>query len=175
MRRRLPVLLLLVSAASFSTLSAQAPREDRTTREVRHELLMLPRYGVFDHLAFEIEKGTVTLLGQVRTSILKSDAERVVKDVEGVENVVNQIELLPPSSTDDRIRLAAYRAVYRHDALETRYATQSIPPIHIIVKNGHVTLEGVVDSQMDKTVATMQARGVSGVFSVTDNLQVEKQ
>jgi hyperosmotically inducible periplasmic protein len=172
MRRLL--ILFVVFGASFSGLSAQAPRDDRTAREVRHELLMLPRYGVFDHLAFKVDKGTVTLLGQVRTGILKSEAERVVKDVEGVENVVNQIELLPPSTNDDRIRLDVYRAVYRHDALETRYAIQSIPPIHIIVKNGHVTLEGVVDSQMDKTIASMQAKSVSGVFSVTDNLRVEK-
>jgi hyperosmotically inducible protein len=171
MRRLL--LLAVILGALFPTLSAQGAREDRTTREVRHELLMLPRYGVFDHLAFKIEKGTVTLLGQVRTGILKSEAERVVKDVEGVENVVNQIELLPTSTNDDRIRLAVYRAIYRHDALETRYAVQSIPPIHIIVKNGNVTLEGVVDSKLDKTIASTQAHSVSGIFKVTDNLRVE--
>jgi hyperosmotically inducible periplasmic protein len=170
--RRLLVLVFLF-ATMATTVSAQRPREDRVTREVRHELLMLPRYGVFDHLAFKIDKGTVTLLGQVRTGILKSEAERVVKGVEGVESVVNQIELLPASTNDDRIRLQVYRAIYRHDALETRYAIQSIPPIHIIVKNGHVTLEGVVDSQLDKTIASTQARSVPGIFKVTDNLRVE--
>jgi hyperosmotically inducible periplasmic protein len=170
--RRLLVLVFVFAAMSM-TVSAQRPREDRVTREVRHELLMLPRYGVFDHLAFKIDKGAVTLLGQVRTGILKSEAERVVKEVEGVESVVNQIELLPASTNDDRIRLEVYRAIYRHDALETRYAIQSIPPIHIIVKNGQVTLEGVVDSQLDKTIASTQARSVPGIFKVTDNLRVE--
>jgi hyperosmotically inducible protein len=173
MRFRTLLLVVMALTVAVAGVSAQMPREDRTAREVRHELLMLPRYGVFDYLAFKVEKGTVTLLGQVRTGVLKSEAERAVKDVEGVETIVNNIELLPTSPHDDSIRLNAFRAIYRHDSLE-RYAIQAIPPIHIIVKNGHLTLEGVVDSLLDKTLAEAQARGVPEVFSVTDNLKVEQ-
>lgn len=154
-------------------VAAQSTPESRTTRAVRRELLLLPRFGIFDHLAFKLEKGTVTLLGQVRTGQLKNDAERAVKEIEGVETVVNNIEVLPTSPHDDSIRLAVFRAIYRHEALE-RYAIESLPPIRIIVKNGHVTLEGVVNSQLDKTLAATQARSVPGVFSLTDNLTVEK-
>ena len=169
------VLLLVALTALSATVSlAQTPREDRTTRAVRRELLTLPYYGVFDHLAFTIEKGTVTLLGQVRTGSLKRDAERVLADVEGVEQVVNDIEVLPASTHDDQIRMAAYRAIYRHSSLE-RYAIQALPPIHIIVKNGHITLEGVVNTQLDKTLAASQARSVPQVFSVTDNLRVDSR
>jgi hyperosmotically inducible protein len=172
MTRTIRVLFIAaVAAATVSSALAQT-REDRTTRAVRRELLMLPYYGVFDHLAFQIDKGTVTLLGQVRTGSLKNDAERTLRDVEGVEDVVNNIEILPASTHDDQIRMAAFRAIYRHDALE-RYAIQAIPPIHIIVKNGHITLEGVVGSQLDKTIAVTQARSVPQVFSVTDNLRVD--
>src|SRR5258708_7371237 len=145
---------------------------NRVEREVRHELVMLPYYGVFDNLAFEVDGGTVTLLGQVSRPTLKTDAERVVKRIEGVERVINRIEVLPLSPYDDRIRLATYRAIYGHTALN-RYALQAVPPIHIIVKNGDVTLEGVVANEGDKTIADIQARSVPGVFSVTNNLRVE--
>lgn len=142
-------------------------------REVRHELVMLPYYGVFDNLAFSVAGDTVTLLGQVTRPTLKSSAERVVKDIEGVERVNNNIEVLPLSPNDDRLRLAVYRAVYGQTALN-RYALQAVPPIHLIVNNGNVTLEGVVASEADKNIANIQARGVAGVFSVTNNLRVEK-
>jgi hyperosmotically inducible protein len=142
-------------------------------REVRHELVMLPYYGVFDNLAYRVDGGTVTLFGQVTRPTLKSDAERVVKNIEGVERVVNNIEVLPVSSMDDRIRLAEYRAIYGQATLN-RYALQAVPPIHIIVKNGHVTLEGVVATESDKNVAGIQAKSVPGVFSVENNLRVEK-
>lgn len=143
-------------------------------REVRHELVMLPYYGVFDNLSFRVEDGgrTVMLMGQVTRPTLKSDAENVVKDIEGVERVVNNIEVLPLSPNDDRIRLAVYRAIYGHTALN-RYALAAVPSIHIIVRNGNVTLEGVAASEGDKNIANIQARGVSGVFSVTNNLRVE--
>jgi hyperosmotically inducible protein len=141
-------------------------------REVRHELVMLPYYGVFDNLAFKIDGSTVTLLGQVTRPTLRSSAENVVKDVEGVEKVVNEIEVLPLSPNDDRIRLAAYRAIYGHTALN-RYALQAVPPIHIIVKNGNITLEGVVASEADRNIANIQARSVQGAFGVTNNLRVE--
>lgn len=148
--------------------------ENRIAREVRHELVMLPYYGVFDNLAFRVDGNTVTLLGQVTRPTLKSDAEHVVKNIEGVERVNNEIQVLPLSPIDDRIRLAEYRAIFSQPGLD-RYAMQAVPPIHIIVNNGHVTLEGVVASQADKNLAGVKANGVSGVFSVDNNLRVESR
>jgi hyperosmotically inducible protein len=147
--------------------------EERLTEEVRHQLVMLPWYSVFDNLAYRVDGATVVLEGQVQRPSLKPDAESVVKRIEGVETVVNNIEVLPPSPHDDRIRLATYRAIYRTATLQ-RYAVQAVPPIHIIVKNGHITLEGVVSTQADKDVANIRARGVPGTFSVTNNLAVER-
>src|SRR3981189_159106 len=109
---------------------AGAPDESRIAREVRHQLLMLPYYGVFDDLAFRVDGGTVTLLGAVTRPTLKSDAERVVKRIEGVERVVNQIEVLPLSPMDDQIRMAEYRAIYGDPALSTRYGYRALPSIH---------------------------------------------
>jgi hyperosmotically inducible protein len=147
--------------------------DGRIAREVRHELLMLPYYGVFDDLAFRVDGGTVTLFGAVTRPTLKTDAERVVKRIEGVDRVVNNIEVLPLSSMDDQIRLAEYRAIYGDPALSTRYGHRAIPPIHIIVKNGNVTLEGVVANQTDKNLVNIRANSVPNVFAVTNNLQVE--
>jgi len=147
---------------------------DRIVKEVRHELVMLPYYGVFDNLAFKVEGNTVALLGQVTRPTLKSDAGNVVKHIEGVERVDNQIQVLPLSPNDDRIRIATYRAIYGHAGLD-RYALQAVPPIHIIVANGNVSLEGVVDSEGDKDLAGIRANTVSGVFKVTNNLKVEKR
>jgi hyperosmotically inducible periplasmic protein len=145
----------------------------RIIKEVHHELVLLPYYGVFDNLAYKVDsEGTVTLLGQVTRPTLKSDAEAAVKHIEGVEKVVNQIEVLPLSPNDDRIRRATYRTIYGNDAL-SQYALQAVPPIHIIVKNGNVSLEGAVGSQLDKTLAGTRANTVSGVFSVTNNLVVD--
>jgi len=146
--------------------------ENRIAREVRHELVMLPYYGVFDNLAFTVNGGTVTLLGQVTRPTLKSDAENVVKRIEGVDRVINNIKVLPLSPNDDRIRLAVYRAVYGTPGLD-RYGLQAVPPVHIIVENGNVTLEGVVATQADKDLAGIKANGVPGVFSVKNNLRVE--
>jgi hyperosmotically inducible periplasmic protein len=148
------------------------PDESRIAREVRHELVMLPYYGIFDDLAFRVDGSTVTLLGAVTRPVLKSDAENVVKRVEGVTNVVNNIEVLPLSPMDDQIRRAEYRAIYGDPNIGTRYGFQALPSIHIIVKNGHVTLEGVVDNQFDKTLINTRANSVPNVFSVTNNLQV---
>jgi hyperosmotically inducible protein len=150
-----------------------ARSEDRITREVRHELVMLPYYGVFDNLAYRVDGGTVTLLGQVTRPTLKSDAGSAVKQIEGVDRVDNQIQVLPLSPMDDHRRLAVYRAIYGHSGLD-RYALQAVPPIHIIVDGGKVTLEGVVSTQADKDLANIRANGVSGVFSVVNNLRVEK-
>ena len=149
-----------------------AKAQERIIKEVRHEILMLPYYGVFDDIKFKLDGYTVTLLGQVARPSLKSDAENVVKRIEGVEKVNNQIEVLPTSPVDDRLRLALYRAIYAYPALE-RYGLGVQKPIRIIVKNGHVTLEGFVDNEGDKNVAFMRANGVPGIFSVTNNLQAD--
>jgi osmotically-inducible protein OsmY len=148
---------------------------ERIQKEVRHQLVLLPFYGVFDNLAFQVAPdGTVTLLGQVSRPTLKSDAEKTVKSIEGVERVVNNIEVLPVSPNDDRIRRETYRAIYGNEVL-SQYQLRAVPPIHIIVKNGNVTLEGVVARQMDKQIAEMQAKSVPGAFSVTNNLRVENE
>jgi len=148
--------------------------QDRITREVRHELVMLPYYGVFDNLAYRVDGNTVTLFGQVTRPTLKSDAEHAVKGIEGVERVNNQIEVLPLSPMDDRIRLAEYRTIFSQPGLD-RYAMQAVPPIHIIVSNGKVTLEGVVATEADKNLAGVKANSVAGVFSVNNNLRVESR
>jgi hyperosmotically inducible protein len=148
--------------------------EARIQKEVRHELIMLPYYSVFDNLAYKVEGGTVTLLGQVSRPTLKSDAERAVKSIEGVQSVNNQIQVLPTSPMDDQIRRAEYRAIYG-DPVLSKYAWGSVPPIHIIVSGGRVTLEGVVDNESDRNVAEIRAKGVPNVFSVTNNLRVQKE
>ena len=178
---RVRLLVCLATLLSLSGLSAgaqdnqrgqsSAKSEERITREVRHELLMLPYFGVFDNIAYKVDGGTVTLLGQVVRPVLKSDAENAVKRIEGVERVDNQIEVLPPSPADDRIRIRLFHAIYGSPGLE-KYALGVQKPIRIIVKNGRVTLEGVVDNQGDKDLANIRARSVSGTFSVDNNLQV---
>ncbi len=165
--------LILAPMATWAQRPTSGRGRDRLERAVRHELVMLPYYGVFDNLAFRVDGYKVTLLGQVTRPTLKSDAENVVKKIEGVEKVVNRIEVLPLSPFDDRIRRATYRAIYSHSVLQ-RYGLQPVPPIHIIVRNGHVALEGVVANEMDRNVANLQANGVSGVFSVTNHLRVER-
>ena len=146
---------------------------DRIVKEVRHELVMLPHYDVFDDLAYEVAPdGSVTLRGSVVDPTLKPDAESAVKRIEGVERVDNQIQVLPTSPSDDRIRRATFRAIYGNEVLN-QYALRAVPPIHIIVNNGHVTLTGVVSSPMDKQVADVQAKSVPGVFSVDNQLRVE--
>ncbi len=159
------------SADRLNALQSGPMGESSIAREVRHELVMLPYYGVFDNLAYQVDGHTVTLFGQVTRPTLKSDAENVVKKIEGVEKVINQIEVLPLSPDDDRIRMAEYRTIYGTPSLD-RYAIQAIPPIHIIVKNGQVTLVGVVASEADKNLAYVRANSVPGAFSVTNDLQV---
>jgi hyperosmotically inducible protein len=176
MKCRLLILFAtLFTLASLGTAQDAQPSksQERIIKEVRHELLMLPYFGVFDYIAFKLDGGTVTLLGDVVRPTLKSDAENAIKHIEGVEKVDNQIEVLPPSSMDDRIRMQLFRAIYQYAALQ-RYELGVQKPIRIIVKNGHVTLEGVVDSDGDKNLAGLRANGVPGVFSVTNNLQVSK-
>ena len=150
-----------------------SPGYQRLVKEVRHELVMLPNLNVFDNLSFRVDGSTVTLMGQVTRPTLKSDAENVVKRIEGVEKVNNQIEVLPLSPNDDRIRRDVYVALARQPQLQ-KYFMQAVPPIRIIVKNGNVTLEGVVANKGDLDIAKITANGVSGVFSVTNNLKAEK-
>jgi len=147
---------------------------EKTVKKIRKELVTLPFYGVFDNLEFKYEDGKVVLYGQVSRPTLKSDAKRVVERVTGVEEVENRIEVLPLSGFDNQIRSATYRAIYRQPGLD-RLSFQAVPPIHIIVRNGNVTLEGVVANKTDATRAFIAANGVSGVFSVTNNLRIEKE
>ena len=154
--------------------ATQNPDEQRITREVRHELVMLPYYSLFDDLEYSVNGGTVTLLGSVTNPTLKSDAENAVKRIEGVTQVNNQIKVLPPSPMDDQIRRQVARAVSNQGGLY-RYFMGAVPSIHIIVDNGHVTLKGVVDNQADDTQAKLAANQVPGVFSVRDELQIANQ
>jgi hyperosmotically inducible periplasmic protein len=170
--------LVLLSFALAPSMIAQteagqfvSPSEARIQKEVRHELLMLPYFNVFDYIAFQVKGDIVTLQGEVTRPTLKSDAENVVKHIEGVQQVINNIEVLPPSPMDDQLRLALYRAIYGYPALE-KYALGVQKPIRIIVKNGRVMLEGVVDSETDKNLVTVRANSVPGIFSVTNNLRV---
>ena len=174
MTRKIPILF-----AALLTLAILAPGQDsaksqeRIVKEVRHELLMLPYFGAFDYIAFKVDGGTVTLLGQVVRPTLKSDSENAVKHIEGVEKVDNQIEVLPPSSMDDQLRIALFRAIYQYPSLQ-KYELGVQKPIRIIVKNGRVALEGIVDSDADKNLANIRANSVPGIFAVTNNLQVSK-
>jgi hyperosmotically inducible periplasmic protein len=147
------------------------PATARINKEVRHELVMLPYLDVFDNLAYRVDGNCVTLAGQVTRPTLKTDAEKVVKGIDGVDRVDNQIEVLPLSSHDNRLRRSLYRAIYGFTPLN-RYELPVIKPIRIIVKNGNVTLEGVVDNQPDKNIVNIRANGVHGVFSVTNNLRI---
>lgn len=159
-------------AQESQSSAADQKMQDRITREVRHELVMLPRLTIFDNLAYKVDGSTVTLMGQVRNAVLKDEAQRAVKGVEGVEKVDNQIQILPPSPNDDRIRREVARAIFNDNRL-FRYSLGSVPPIHIVVNGGHVALEGVVDNQADKNVAGIRANSVPGVFGVQNNLKVE--
>jgi hyperosmotically inducible periplasmic protein len=169
------VLSLSVAATASVGQSRKAQRETKSNqnivREVRHQLLLLPYYSVFDNLAFKVDGDHVTLEGQVTRPTLKSDAEGAVKSIEAVSGVTNNIEVLPPSPMDDQLRRALYRAIYG-DTVLSKYGWSSMPSIHIIVKNGHLTLEGVVDSEADKNLAGLRANGVPNVFEVNNNLVV---
>jgi osmotically-inducible protein OsmY len=184
------VVWLLVAAGIFVSLpqagAAREPKEkprletranppssdEQLSRRVGHQLRMLAYYSVFDNIEYRVHGDRVELLGQVAQPWLKSDAEAAVKHVEGVAKITNNIEVLPISPNDDHIRLACYRAIFT-DAMMTKYAMEPVPSIHIIVKNGNITLVGVVDSESDKNVAYLRASGVAGAFSVTNHLEVE--
>jgi hyperosmotically inducible protein len=183
MRTELRALLVATLMATQLTTPLHAPAsplpqsknepksQQEITKEVRHQLVMLPYYSVFDNLAYRVEGDKVILEGQVVRPSLKSDAEAAVKSIPGVSSVVNNIEVLPPAPMDDQSRRALYRAIYGDPAL-SRYGFSAVSSIHIIVKNGNVTLEGVVDSEADKNLAGLRANAVPNVFSVKNNLQV---
>lgn len=169
----LALFLLFLSFPAPAQTKSQPPPQftQRVTREVRHRILMLPYYSEFDSIGFKVQGYDVTLVGKVVRPSLKDDAWNAIKKIEGVEHVNNQIEVLPPSPMDDRLRAHLFRAIYGYPTLQ-RYGVGSNRPIHIIVDRGHVTLEGAVDNQMDKNVAGIQASTVPGVFSVKNNLSV---
>jgi hyperosmotically inducible protein len=170
--------LALGAGSAFASSNADvsgsnARLEQRLYKEVHHALAMIPDVTIFDNLAYSVQGGTVTLYGQVRNAFVDDEAKSSVKRLEGVDQVVDKIEVLPVSFNDDRIRRQVAFAVFRDPRL-SRYSMGTMPPIRIIVKNGHVDLEGVVATQGDKDVASIRANGVPGVFSVENHLQVEK-
>lgn len=180
MTRIFRLLVLLFTVVMFAAAFAQndqkfSPKaQERITKEVRHKLLMLPQFSTFDNIEFKIEGYDVLLIGQVRDPTLRTDAEREVKRVEGVEHVENRIEVLPASPNDDRLRRQVFFAIYRYGPLQ-HYGIGSNRPIHIIVSSGHVTLVGVVDRESDKNLAGIRANGVDGVFSVQNDLVVPEK
>ncbi len=165
---------VLLAATGTAGLAQSKSAFDNTNivREVRHELVQIPWYSVFDNLGYMVNGSVVTLNGQVRNGNIKDDAEAAVKRIPGVTKVVNHIEILPASPMDNQIRMALYRAIYNEPELQ-RYAEGILRNIHIIVNQGHVTLEGMVDNETDKNLAYLRANGVADVFSVTNNLQVQ--
>ena len=156
-------------------ITAENPAEAAIAKEVRHELLMLPWYSLFDSLEFSVQGRTVTLTGYVtgEHAVTKSDAENAVKHIEGVEKVINNIKVLPPSPLDDQVRRQVYEALYRTGPL-SRYFWEAAPSIHIIVESQRVTLLGIVNSESDKNMATSAANTVPGIFQVTNELRVVK-
>jgi hyperosmotically inducible periplasmic protein len=172
-------LLFAVAALSLPAQTAPANKPPKSedkfpsslSREIHHQILVLPFYSVFDSISFTLQGNRVTLTGQVLRHSLKENAEAAVKSIEGVDIVVDQIEILPSSPSDDDLRRAVYRALYEDPAL-AHYAIQNVPPVHIIVKNGGVALEGSVDSASDKNLAATRAGSVANVLSVKNNLVV---
>jgi hyperosmotically inducible protein len=167
--------VLIVAGFATTGVARSSQKETKANqnlvREVRHQLLLLPYYSVFDNLAYRVEGDRVVLEGQVVRPTLKTDAEHAVKSIESVSEVINNIEVLPLSPMDDQLRRALYRGIYGDPSLN-KYSWSSVASIHIIVKNGHVTLEGVVDSEADKNLAGLRANSVPNVFSVENHLAV---
>jgi hyperosmotically inducible periplasmic protein len=164
--------IALLAAAASAQAARDTPKEQKgLSREVYHQLALLPHLTVFDNLQYQVNGNNVTLAGETSQPINKSDAESAVKSIEGVGNVTNNIKVLPLSPMDNQTRIAEFHAIYSFPSLE-KYAQFATQTIHIIVDNGHVTLEGLVDSQADKDAAGLRANSVPNVFSVTNNLQV---
>jgi hyperosmotically inducible protein len=173
--------LALAACSVRPAVRVQTPKKDldaihvRLAQDVRHELLLLPNYNLFDNLEFEItDRDTVVLLGQVTRPSLKSAAETAILNLEGVGKIVDKIEVLPLSPSDDRIRLASYHAIFSKPGLD-KYGVRAVPPIHIIVKDGEVTLVGTVANEADRDLAGIAAGEVPGTFRVINNLKVERK
>lgn len=162
---------LLTIAARPQDQQGSSKMQDSMTREVYHQLVLLPHLTVFDNLQYQVSGNNVTLSGEVSQPINKSDAESAIKGIEGVGSVTDNIKVLPLSPMDNQIRMAEFRAIYGFPSLQ-KYAQYAVQSIHIIVDNGHVTLDGKVDSQADKDAANVRANTVANVFSVQNNLQV---
>lgn len=162
-----------MGAPRASAANAAPPNDSAVSKQVHHKMVQLPWYGVFDNLEYQVHGDQVILSGQVTSehAITRNDFANAVKKIEGVSSVVNNIEVLPPASFDDQTRRAEYRAIFSKGNLGG-YAAGPIPDVHIIVNGGHVTLEGTVMNQMDRTLAGIAANSVSGVFSVTNNLRI---
>lgn len=178
MKLRTLVLCAGMMASAFSFATAQSavssdPGTERITKAVRHELNMIPYVNAFDYMAFTVDDNTVTLTGDVTNPVIKSEAANVLKRIEGVERVDNQIQVLPLSPMDEGLRVRLFRTIYGYPSLQ-KYEMGVNKPIRIIVENGHVTLMGVVDNQTDKNVAGIRANGVPGIFSVDNQLKVVK-
>jgi hyperosmotically inducible protein len=174
LRRIAAVILFLsivVAGMAQSNKKFSPKAQERIMKEVRHQILSLADFGTFDNIAFKLNGYDVILYGQVVQPILKDDAEKVIKKIEGVERVENHIEVLPTSGNDDRLRRDLFIAIYRYGPLQ-HYGVGSNRPIRIIVNHGKVTLEGVVDHESDKNMAGIRANGVPGIFSVRNNLVV---
>ncbi len=171
---KLVSLIFIMLAACGASSAQQNKGRMRLERLIRHELVMLPYYGVFDRLSYSVDGSTVKLMGDVTRPSLKTSAENVIKDIEGIDTIINEINVLPLSPMDDQLRVALYRAIYGHTALN-RYALQAVPSIHIIVDKGNVILDGVAANSGDSNIANIQANGVPGVFSVNNQLRLENQ
>lgn len=168
-----------LALASLAFAQSQPPRGSAQYQawlfnEVRHQLVLIPWLSLFDNLQYRVDGNNVTLSGQVTQPVIKDEAQNAVKGIEGIGQITNNIEVLSLSAMDDQIRRAEYRAIYSFPSLQ-RYSIMALPTIHIVVMNGHVTLDGTVANPADKTAADLRAKTVPNVFSVTDNLQVENQ
>lgn len=166
------VFIMTGSMAAAPIHTTQQDEDFATHREIRKKLVTLPFYGIFDNLSYKLEGDTVVLYGQTVRSSTRKDAERRIRKIEGIDRVVNNIEVLPFSRFDDRIRVNAFRTIFRTGNL-SRYAQGVNPSVHLIVKNGHLTLEGIVATEGDSRLFYIAARGVPDVFSVTNNLRIE--
>ena len=171
--KTLAVGILVGSGLAIAANTAPQPDALQVENKVIHEIRKYPDYSVFDNIKVRVDSGNVELLGQVSQPYKKSDLQRIAAHVPGVASVTNDLQVLPLSPFDNRIRLQVARAIYR-DPVLSRYGVEAVPPIHIIVENGHVTLEGVVNSDLEKNVASIRASGAGLSFgSIVNNLVVE--
>lgn len=169
----LGALLLGLGVAGAATKDNGPLTDAQIAAKVAHEIRMYPQYSIWDNINIRVNDGNVEIMGQVNQPYKKADFGRLAQHVAGVRSVTNEVEVLPLSTFDDRLRLQVARAIYR-DPVLSRYGIQAVPPIHIIVDNGHVTLEGVVNNEMEKNVAGIRANGAGLSFGqVTNNLRVE--